>query len=160
MPMNDHLPTRTPCSADSKRKAGCSGARPRSFRKAATGVWVSSMKESTSGSSRLDSAAAAIEHTTGGVQSEAAAAQKHQQVVEEVGGLLGKPLVGFGGGRLHDLRRLLAHLRPRKVRVFKELGGVGAVGAQLVAACDRPLQLPQHLPVGPKRPVGAEKAAA
>src|SRR3954469_8202003 len=42
--MNDHRPTRWPCSADSSRNAGWPGSSARSFRKADTGASVSAMK--------------------------------------------------------------------------------------------------------------------
>jgi hypothetical protein len=47
--MNDQRPTRWPCSADSSRKAG---PLPRSFRKADTGVSVSSISVWVIGISR------------------------------------------------------------------------------------------------------------
>src|ERR671923_301982 len=48
--MNDQRPTRWPCSADSSRNAG---PEPRSFRNAETGVSVSSMKVSHTGTRLL-----------------------------------------------------------------------------------------------------------
>src|SRR4051794_13668366 len=56
--MNDQRPTRWPCSADSSRKAGYSGVRPRSLRNAETGVSQSSMNVWRSGT-RLCSRASA-----------------------------------------------------------------------------------------------------
>src|ERR671910_1102749 len=102
--MNDQRPTRWPCSADSSRNAG---PAPRSLRKAETGVsqssrnvWrtgtrlCSAASVPTSSSAGLtprrssDSAATATEHLFRVRERQAAAAQQHRQVVEDVGGLL------------------------------------------------------------------------
>src|SRR3954451_15250522 len=107
-PMNDQRPTRVPCSADSSRKAGPAS---RSFRKAETGVSQSSMKRSATGTS-VRSAATGIEHLLGLGEREAAAAQEHVEVVEDVGGLLGHTLVGLARSRARHLVGLLAHLVP------------------------------------------------
>src|ERR671914_705902 len=91
--MNDQRPTRWPCSADSSRNAG---PEPRSFRNAETGVSQSSMKVSQTGTTLcVDSATPGKQHLLGVGQAEPARAQQHGQVVEDVGGLLGHPLVGL-----------------------------------------------------------------
>src|SRR5579875_4024129 len=108
--MNDHRPTRRPCSADSSRKLGPAPAQRRSLRKAETGVWVSSMNTSATGRWPAPLAAAAIEHPADRRQPKVAGAQQDKQVVEEVGRLLGDPLralplLGDANliGLLHDL---------------------------------------------------------
>src|SRR4051794_13043444 len=119
-PMNDQRPTCWPCSADSSRKAGPS---PRSLRKAETGVSQSSMNECVIGtrlwspcSARVSSsvgvtsrcsATAANEHLPGVGEAEAAAAEQHGEVVEDVRGLLGDALVGLLAGGAGDLLGLL-----------------------------------------------------
>src|SRR6266508_3136048 len=132
-------PTRWPCSADSSRKAGNSGSRPRSFRNALTGVSRSSMKvwrsatrlcsrasartSSSDGSTRSEpdpptrSAATAIEDLLGVRQCAPARVQQHGQVVEDVGGLLVDAVVALLARRPRDLLGLLPHLRadPRRV---------------------------------------------
>src|SRR4051812_45782371 len=103
--MNDQRPTRWPCSADSSRNAG---PAPRSLRKADTGVSQSSTKVWRTGtrlwsaasartsssdgpapSRSSDSTATATQHLLRVLEREAAAAQQHDEVVEQVGGLLG-----------------------------------------------------------------------
>src|SRR5919106_3978850 len=107
--MNDQRPTRWPCSADSSRKAG---PAPRSFRNADTGVSVSSMNVSQTGTRLcVDSATPANEHLRGVGEAQAAAVQQHGQVVEQVGGLLGHALVALLAGGARHLLRLLLHLR-------------------------------------------------
>ena len=49
-------------------------------------------------------------------------------MVEEVGGLLGDPLVGLLGGGARDLVGLLAHLVADPLRVGEQLDRVGALG--------------------------------
>src|SRR4051794_23203724 len=104
--MNDQRPTCWPCSADSSRNAGPS---PRSLRNADTGVSQSSMKLwvtgtrlwsprsarvcSSVGLTSRCSATAANEHLPGVGEAQAAAAQQHGEVVEDVRGLLGHALV-------------------------------------------------------------------
>src|SRR5690606_14263889 len=107
-PMNDQRPTRWPCSADSSRNAG---PPPRSLRNAETGVSVSTMNVSVTGT-RLwtASATAPIEHLRGIREREAARAQQHGEVVEDVGGLLGDALVGLLARRPRDLLALLPDL--------------------------------------------------
>ena len=137
--MNDQRPTRWPCSADSRRNAGCSGRRPRSLRNAETGVSQSSMNvwrrgtrlcsrassrdlheasRSSAGagvargrSAAPGSAATAIEHLLGVGQRAAAAAQQHREVVQDVGGLLVHALVGLLARGASDLLGLLLDLR-------------------------------------------------
>src|SRR4051794_40501567 len=121
--MNDQRPTRWPCSADSSRKAG---PAPRSFRKAETGVSQSSMKVCVTGI-RFDAPARACASSTLGVtgsgsaatvkqhllrvgQGEPARGQQHGEVVEDVGGLLGDPLVGLLARGPDDLLGLLLDL--------------------------------------------------
>src|SRR5215218_9454603 len=145
-PMNDHRPTRVPCSADSSRKAGPAS---RSFRKADTGVSQSSMNVSATGTS-VRSAATAIEHLLRVGEAQAAAAQQDVEVVEHVGGLLGDAVVGLVGGGTGDLVGLLAHLGADLGRVGEELRGVGAVGAIAVAGGEDALERRQRL-VGRRR---------
>src|SRR3954454_7611913 len=111
-PMKLQRPTRWPCSADSSRNAGPS---PRSFRNADTGVSTSSTKACVTGirlwspvSARASSSvgvtvmvspAAANQHLLGVREAEPARAQQDREVVEDVGGLLGHPLVGLLTGR-------------------------------------------------------------
>src|SRR5687767_7859604 len=113
--MNEKRPTRWPCSADSSRKAG---PAPRSLRKAETGVSQSSTTEWRTGtrlcspaSARTSSSdgpspsrssvstATATQHLLGVGQREAAAAEQHGEVVEDVRGLLGDALVALLAGR-------------------------------------------------------------
>src|SRR3954447_8893624 len=98
--MNDQRPTRWPCSADSSRNAG---PAPRSFRNAETGVSQSSTKvcvtgtrlcspasaraSSTDGVTKSDSAATLKQDPLGVREPEAARAQQHGEVIEDVGGL-------------------------------------------------------------------------
>src|SRR5215210_2866816 len=125
--MNDQRPTRWPCSADSSRKAG---PAPRSFRNAETGVsqssryvWMTGTRlcprsASARTSSKLgdtpsrssDSAAASTQHLVGVGQRQAARVHQRGQVVEEVRGLLGDPLVALLAHRAGDLLGLLLHL--------------------------------------------------
>src|SRR4051794_31617113 len=114
--MNDQRPTRWPCSADSSRKAGPS---PRSLRNADTGVSVSSMKVSVTGMT-LCSAATAKEHPLGVGEREPAGVQQHGQVVEDVGGLLGHPVVPFLARGAPDLLGLLLYLRADQRRVGEQ----------------------------------------
>src|SRR5689334_3917842 len=123
--MNDHRPTRWPCSADSSRNAG---PAPRSFRNAETGVSQSSMKVwqtgirlnspvSAAASAALgvtcrESAATLIQHPGRVGQLQPARAQQHGEVVEHVGGLLGDALVGFLARGARDLLGLLPDLLP------------------------------------------------
>src|SRR4051812_5442559 len=139
--MNDQRPTRWPCSADSSRKAGPS---PRSLRKAETGVSVSSMKVSVTGMT-LWSAATANEHPLGVGEREPAGMQQHRQVVEDVGGLLGDPLVRLLARGARDLLGLLLDLRPDQRGVLEQACGVGAVGPLGGARGDRALEPRQRL---------------
>src|SRR5690349_21749248 len=137
--MNDQRPTRWPCSADSSRNAG---PAPRSFRKAETGVSQSSTKVCQTGTrlysaaaSRTDSspgdtssATAGSEHLLRVGEREAAGAQQHGQVVEDVGRLFGDALVGLLAGRAGDLLGLFADLLADERRVGEQLGRVGAAG--------------------------------
>src|SRR5919107_1109555 len=160
--MNDQRPTRWPCSADSSRNAG---PAPRSFRNAETGVSQSSMKVWQTGI-RLCSPASARASSTPGVtcswsaatgkqnplrvgQLQAARAQQHGQVVEDVGGLLGDALVGLLAGGARDLLGLLPHLLAREGGVGEQLGGVGAAGVRRRGAVgDRALERGQRLLLG------------
>src|SRR4029453_10574700 len=91
--MNDQRPTRWPCSADSNRNAGPS---PRSLRKADTGVSVSSMNVSQTGTTLcVLSAPPAKEHLLPVGQPEAAGAEQDGEVVQDVGRLLGDALVAL-----------------------------------------------------------------
>src|SRR5690349_1342887 len=154
--MNDQRPTCWPCSADSSRNAGPS---PRSFRKAETGVSQSSMKlcvigtrlwsplrfltSSSVGRTSRCSATAAKEHLLGVLEAQPAAVQEHRQVVQDVGGLLGDPLVGLLAGGAGDLLGLLLHLLADERRVGEQLARVAAgVGDPLG---DRALQARQRL---------------
>src|SRR3954449_13159312 len=103
--MNDQRPTRWPCSADSSRNAG---PDPRNFRNAETGVSVSSMKVSQTGT-RLCvlSATPGKQDLLGVGQAESARAQQHREVVEDVGGLVGDARVALlagGAGALLGVR--------------------------------------------------------
>src|SRR5918998_2657151 len=106
--MNDHRPTRWPCSADSSRNAG---PEPRSFRNAETGVSVSSMKVSQTGTRLcVDSATPGKQDLLGVGQGEVAGAQQHRHVVEHVRGLLGDPLVALRARGARHLLGLFADL--------------------------------------------------
>src|SRR3954469_1847302 len=98
--MNDQRPTRWPCSADSSRNAGPS---PRSFRNAETGVSQSSTNVWATGTRLGASTSTAIEHRLRLGEVEPARAHQHGQVVEDVGRLLGHPLVGLLARRPRDL---------------------------------------------------------
>src|SRR5919109_5084914 len=123
--MKDHRPTRWPCSADSSRNAG---PEPRSFRNAETGVSQSSMNVSQTGTRLwVVSTTPGKQDLLGVGEAEAAGAQQHGEVVEDVGGLLGHPLVALLGRRARDLLGLLAHLLAHAARVGEQLGGVRAL---------------------------------
>src|SRR3954465_7215958 len=99
--MNDQRPTRGPCSAASSRNAG---PEPRSFRKAETGVSVSSMNVSQTGTRLwVLSATPGKQDLLGVGQAEPAGAQQHRQVVEHVGGLFGHALAALLAGGAGDL---------------------------------------------------------
>src|SRR5215216_7519343 len=125
--MNDQRPTRWPCSADSSRKAG---PAPRSFRNADTGVsqsstnvWRTGTRLCSAASARSSStpgptpsrsslsAATATQHLLGVREREAAVAQQHGEVVQDVGGLLGHALAGLLPCGARHLLGLLADLR-------------------------------------------------
>src|SRR5215203_6189175 len=140
--MNDQRPTRCPCSADSRRKAGWAGFVSRSFRKAETGVsqssmnvWVTGIRlcspasaraSSTPGATSSCSAATVKQHLLGVREREPPGPQEDGQVVEDVGGLLGDPLVRLLAGGADDLLGLLPDLLAREGGVFEQLGGVRA----------------------------------
>src|SRR5215213_8379859 len=122
--MNDQRPTRWPCSADSSRKAG---PPPRSFRNAETGVSVSSMNVSQTGTRLcVVSATPLTEHLFGIRELHPARAQEHGEVKEHVGGLLGHALVGLLARGASDLLGLLLDLGADPGGVGEQLGGVGA----------------------------------
>src|SRR6185436_20206502 len=122
--MNDQRPTRCPCSADSSRNAGPS---PRSFRNALTGVSVSSMKVSQTGTRLwVLSATPGKQHLLGVGEAEPARAQQHGEVVEDVGGLLGDALVALLARGAGHLLGLLLDLLPHVPRVGEQFGGVRA----------------------------------
>src|ERR1044071_8342688 len=108
--MNDQRPTRCPCSADSSRNAG---PDPRSFRNAETGVSQSSMNVSHTGTRLwVLSATSGNQDLLRVGEAEAARAQQHGEVVEDVGGLLGDALVALLAGGAGDLLGLLLDLLP------------------------------------------------
>src|SRR5919197_2698096 len=120
--MNDQRPTRWPCSADSSRNAG---PDPRSFRNADTGVSVSSMNVSQTGTRLwVLSATPGKQDLLGVGQREPAGAQQHGEVVEHVGGLLGHALVALLAGGAGHLLGLLPHLLPHPRAVAQELRGI------------------------------------
>src|SRR5205814_5704426 len=124
------------------------GSRPRSLRKALTGVSRSSMKlwrsatrlcsrasartsssEGSTGSSVGACgplAATAIEHLLGVAEHAAAGMQQHGQVVQDVGGLLVDAVVGLLARRTGHLLGLLPDLGADARRVIQQLDGVGA----------------------------------
>ena len=153
--MNDQRPTRWPCSADSSRNAG---PAPRSFRNAETGrlaVLDEGLRRPGRGCARrLPRATRARaellsdggnEHLLGVGEAEAARAQQHGQVVEDVGGLLGDALVGLLARGAGDLLGLLLDLLADQRRVGQQLGGVGALGRLRRARGDRALEAGQRL---------------
>src|ERR671922_62340 len=142
--MNDQRPTRWPCSADSSRNAG---PEPRSFRNAETGVSVSSMKVSHTGTRLLwvVSATPGKEDLLGVRQAETARVQQDGQVVEDVGGLLRHPPVALLARRAGDLLGLLADLGPDAGGVVEQLDGVRAFGALGGALGDRALERRERL---------------
>src|SRR5690242_4768647 len=168
--MKDQRPTRWPCSADSSRKAG---PAPRSLRKAETGVSQSSMKvwqtgirlwlpasaraSSTPGVTCNWSAATLKQDPLGVGEPQAAGAQQHGQVVEDVGGFLGDALVGLLAHGAGDLLGLLLHLLAREGGVGEQLGRVAA--ARGLALVDRALERGQRLLLGELR-VALEEARA
>src|SRR3954454_1629969 len=161
--MKLYRPTRWPCSADSSRKAGYCGLRPRSFRNAETGVSQSSRKRlrsamtlcsrassrtsSSDGSTRsdADSTAAAIEHLPRVGDRTPAAAQQDGEVVQDVGGLVVDALVGLLACRARDLLGLLHHLVTREARVVEQRDGVRALGPLRLAVGQRALEDRQRL---------------
>src|SRR4051812_39353359 len=156
-------PTRWPCSADSSRKAGNAGSRPRSFRNALTGVSRSSMKRwrsatrlcsrakartsSSEGSTRraARSAATAIEDLLGVGQCAPAAVEEDREVVEDVGRLLVDAVVGLLAGRARDLLGLLLHLGADARRIVEQLDGVGALRPRGGAVGQRALERGKRL---------------
>src|SRR3954453_3351082 len=141
--MNDQRPTRCPCSADSSRNAG---PEPRSFRNAETGVSVSSMNVSQTGTRLwVLSATPGNEDLLGVGEAEAAGAQQHGEVVEDVGGLLGDALVALLARRAGDLLGLLLDLLPHAFRRGEQLRGVRALRRLGGARGDRALQAGQDL---------------
>src|SRR4051812_43998745 len=123
--MNDQRPTRWPCSADSSRNAG---PDPRSFRNAETGVSVSSMNVSQTGTRLwVDSATPGNEDLLRVGEAEARRAQQHGRVVEDGGGLLGDALVALLARGAGDLLGLLLDLLPHALGLGQQLGGVRAV---------------------------------
>src|SRR3954471_2958923 len=120
--MNDQRPTRWPCSADSSRNAG---PEPRSFRNAETGVSQSSMNVSQTGTRLwVLSATPGNEDLLGVGETEAARAQQHGEVVEDVGGLLGDALIALLARGARHLLGLLLDLLPHHLRIAQELRGV------------------------------------
>src|SRR5512133_1316619 len=174
-------PTRWPCSADSSRKAGNCGSRPRSLRNALTGVsrssmklWRSATRLCSRASSRTSSsegstgssvgacgplAATAIEHLLGVAERAAARVQQHGQVVQDVGGLLVDAVVGLVAGRAGHLLGLLLDLGADARRVVEQLDGVGALGALGGARRERALERGQGL-VRREHEVAVVKAGA
>ena len=120
--------------ADSDRRAPArpiragSTARPapaaRSFRKAETGVSVSSIQVSVTGT---HSATALIKHPPRVGERQRAAGEQHREVVEDVGRFVGDALVGLLARGARNLLRLLLHLLADQGRVGQQRGGVGAV---------------------------------
>src|SRR3954452_20926110 len=161
MPTKEYLPT-WPCSADSSRKQGApSGSPARSLRKAETGVSQSSTRRARTGttvtsrassraSSRLgsrrssESAATCIQHFHHLCLRDPARGQEHAQVVEQVGGLFGHPLVALFAAGPDHLLRLLLDLRADQGAVVEQLHGVAAVGTLQGAVANRPLQRRQR----------------
>src|SRR5215216_484981 len=124
--MNDQRPTRWPCSADSRRNAG---PEPRSFRNADTGVSVSSMNVSQTGTRLwVLSATPGKQDLLGVGEREAARAQQHGEVVEDVRGLLGDALVALLAGGAGDLLCLLLDLLPHLLGIAQQGRRVRPVG--------------------------------
>src|SRR3954452_16642959 len=163
-PMNDQRPTRWPCSADSRRKAGWVGGdvfSARSFRNALTGVSVSAMNVWLSGISACSRASArtvsrsgvtgrastptANEHLLRVGERPAAAVEQHRQVEQDVGGLVVDAVVGLHVGGLDDLLGLLLDLRAGEPAVLEQLDHVGALGALGPAVLDDALDRGQRL---------------
>src|SRR5215210_7954356 len=156
--MNDQRPTRCPCSADSRRKAG---PAPLSFRKAETGVsqssmnvWVTGMRLCSRASARASStpgvtagvsAATVKERPLGVGEPQPARVQQHRQVVEHVSRLLGDALVALVACGARHLLGLLADLVADVRRIGEQRGGVGALGPLGGAGGDRALEAGQRL---------------
>src|SRR5205085_2574855 len=147
-----------------------------SLRKADTGVSQSSMKEwrsgmrlcsrarvrtsSSDGETAGASAATAIEHPFGVREVQAAAAQQHGEVVEDVGRLLGHPLVRLVRRCAGDLGGLLAHLLADARRVGQQLDRVGAGGPVARPLREHALERAQRLVRGGGLELAAVKARA
>src|SRR3954452_2358905 len=162
MPTKEYLPT-WPCSADSSRKQGApSGSPARSLRKAETGVSQSSTRRARTGttlpsrassraSSRLGSssssksAATCIQHLHHPRLGDPARGQQDAEVVEDVGGLFGDPLLALFAGGADHLLGLLLDLLPDHLAIVEQLHRVAAVGALQGAMADRPLQRRQRV---------------
>src|SRR5438045_3116258 len=82
-------------------------------------------------SSRVASAATAIQLLVGVGQREPTRRHEDGEVVQHVGGLLAEALVGLVGGGARNLVGLLAHLVADARRVREELRRVAAVGPLL-----------------------------
>src|SRR3954452_24073528 len=153
MPTKEYLPT-WPCSADSSRKHGApSGSPARSLRKAETGVSQSSTKRARTGTtlpsrassracSRLGSSRSSLAPT--GIEDihhrrlrDIARDQQHAEVVEQVGGLFGDPLVGLLAPGADHLLGLLLDLLHDQRPVGQQLGGIAALGTLDGAAAQR-----------------------
>src|SRR5919109_1653016 len=141
--MNDQRPTRWPCSADSSRNAG---PEPRSFRNAETGVSVSSMNVSQTGTRLwVPSATPANEDLLRVGQAQAARTQQDGEVVEDIRGLLGDALVALLARGARDLLGLLLDLLPHLGGIRQQLDGVRARRSVGGARGDRALQAGQCL---------------
>src|SRR3954452_21356416 len=161
MPTKEYLPT-WPCSADSSRKQGApSGSPARSLRKAETGVSQSSISRARTGttlpsrassraSSRLgsrwlsESAATRIQHLHHPRLRDPARGQQDAEVVEDVGGLFGDPLLALFAGGADHLLGLLLDLLADQLAIVEQGHGVAAVGPLQGAVADRPLQRRQR----------------
>src|SRR5918995_1365901 len=156
--MNDQRPTRWPCSADSSRKAG---PEPRSFRNALTGVSVSSMNISQTGTRLcVVSATPGKQRLLGVGEAESARAQQHGEVIEDVGGLLGDPLVALLARRPRHLLGLLLDLLPHARGLGQQRGGVRALGMLGGARRDGALEPGERLVRRGRRGVAVVEAGA
>src|SRR3984885_5936731 len=89
--------------------------------------------------------ATAIENPLGIGNAQAAAAQQHGEVIDDVGRLLGDALIGLLASRPNDLLRLLLDLGSDEAWVIEALRGVRARGPGRRALGDRPLERRERL---------------
>src|SRR4051794_27413657 len=106
---------------------------------------LASSRTSSSEGVSSGSTATAIQHLVRVAQLHAALGHQDGQVVQDVRGLLGQPLVRLLARRAGHLLRLLAHLRPHELAVGEETRGVAVLRRRGAPLRDRPLERGERL---------------